>query len=215
MKQRCAGVPPTILITVLSQLPLLMDLRLKGAPANSIPTILSFLPNLQSLDTEYLLSGSGSYYSRPRVYLPSTEDDDEDDTEAKEPPLPVLRHLTVRTSSMDNFGPHKLWRWIRELVPRPGLETFRLHAFTFNMGYTGIPRMFVLDLAVAHGDSLKHFIVGEASLTLKDIECLCSKFPKLETIVCSVASADVVSVFPVNNVSGVSNIYLFFTGFNY
>ena len=190
IKQRCAGVPPTILITVLSQLPLLIDLRLKGAPATSIPTILSFLPNLQSLDTEYLFSGSG--YPRPRVYLPSA---DEDDMQPKEPPLPVLRHLTVRTSSMDNFGPHKLWRWIRELVPRPGLETFRLHAFTFNMGYTGIPRMFVLDLAVAHGDTLKQFIVGEASLTLKDIECLCSKFPKLETIVCSVASADVVRGF--------------------
>ncbi|KIM36753.1 hypothetical protein M413DRAFT_448889 [Hebeloma cylindrosporum] len=199
---RCAGVPPTILITVLSQLPLLVDLRLKGAPASAIPTILTYLPNLQSLDTEYLLSGSG--YSRPRVYLPSTKDDDEDDTEAKDPPLPVLRHLTVRTSSMDNFGPHKLWRWIGELVPRPGLETFRLHAFTFNMGYTGIPRMFILDAAIAHGDTLKHFIVGEASLTLKDIECLCSKFPKLETIVCSVASADVDSI--IEAIAGARNL---------
>jgi len=191
IKQRCAGVPPTILITVLSQLPLLMDLRLKGAPATSIPTILTFLPNLQSLDTEYLLSGSGSYYSRPRVHLPSPEDDGSDNDL---PPLPVLRDLTVRTSSMDNLGPQKLWGWIRELIPRPGLETFRLNAFTFNMGYTGIPRMFILDLAVAHGDNLKHFIVGEASLTLKDIECLCSKFPRLETIACSVANVDVVSV---------------------
>jgi hypothetical protein len=174
-----------------------MDLRLKGAPATSIPTILTFLPNLQSLDTEYLLSGSGSYYSRPRVYLPSPENGSGDESETKGPPLPVLRDLTVRTSSMDNFGPQKLWGWIRELIPCPGLEAFRLNAFTFNMGYIGIPRMFILDLAVAHGDTLKHFIVGEASLTLKDIECLCSKFPKLETIACSVASVDVVNVLPL------------------
>ena len=171
-----------------------MDLRLKGAPATSIPTILTFLPNLQSLDTEYLLSGSGSYYSRPRVYLPPSEDGSGDEGKVKGPTLPVLRDLTVRTSSMDNLGPRKLWEWIRELIPRPGLETFRLNAFTFNMGYTDIPRMFILDLAVAHRDTLKHFLAGEASLTLKDIECLCSKFPKLETIACSVASADVVSV---------------------
>ncbi|CAA7260412.1 unnamed protein product [Cyclocybe aegerita] len=63
---RCAGVPPTILITVLSQLPLLKDLRLKGAPASSIPTILKFLPNLRSLDTEYL----GSYYPSHRKAVP-------------------------------------------------------------------------------------------------------------------------------------------------
>ncbi|KAF8957315.1 hypothetical protein BDZ97DRAFT_1846863 [Flammula alnicola] len=197
---RCAGVPPTILITVLSQLPLLKDLRLKGAPATSIPTILTFLPNLESLDTEYLLSGSGSYYSRPRVYPPSPLDEDD----AREPPLPIIHRLTVRTSSMDNLGPQKLWRWIRELVPRAGLEMFRLHAFTFNMGYTGIPRMFILDLAAVHGDSLKEFIVGEAHLTLKDIECLCSKFPRLETLNCSLASPDVASI--IDAISSARNL---------
>ncbi|KDR75496.1 hypothetical protein GALMADRAFT_68293 [Galerina marginata CBS 339.88] len=190
---RCAGVPPTILITVLSQLPLLKDLRLKGAPATSIPTILTFLPNLQSLDTEYLLSGSGSYYSRrpPRG-------------EPDEPLVPILRNLTVRTSSMDYHGPQKLWTWIRELVPRPGLESFRLHAFTFNMGYTGVPRMFILELADAHGSTLRDFIVGEAHLTLNDIECLSSKFIKLETLVCSVASPDVASI--VDAISAARNL---------
>ncbi|KAH9485727.1 hypothetical protein JR316_0002642 [Psilocybe cubensis] len=202
---RCAGVPPTILITVLSQLPLLKDLRLKGAPATSIPTILTFLPNLESLDTEYLLSGSGSYYNRrPRPYKVIRPGDEEEDEEPEEPPLPALRRLTVRTSSMDNLGPQKLWGWIRELVPRPGLESFRLHAFTFNMGYTGIPRMFILDLADAHGSTLREFIVGDAHLTLKDVECLCSKFPNLETLNCSLASPDVASI--VDAISAAKNI---------
>jgi len=112
--------------------------------------------------------------------------------------------LTVRTSSMDNLGPHKLWAWIRDLVPLPGLETFRLYVFTINMGHTGIPRMFILDLAAVHGETLKHFMVGEAQLTLKDIECLCSKFPKLETLVCSTASPDVLSI--VEAISGAKKL---------
>ena len=192
-EQRCGGVPPTILISVLSQLPLLRDLRLKGAPAAAILTILTFLPNLQSLDTEYLPSGSGSYQPRyRRLGLPHNIDDSDDDLDDIDPPCPVLRHLTVRTSSMDNLGPHNLWAWIRDIVPLAGLETFRLHAFSIN-GRTGIPRMFVLDLAAVHGNTLKQFLVGEAQLTLQDIECLCVKFPKLETLLCSTSSPDVVS----------------------
>ena len=185
---------------MLSQLPLLKDLRLKGAPATAIRTILTFLPNLQSLDTEYLLSGSGSYYPPyPRRSLQGqSNSDSDDDDDYEDPPCPVLRHLTVRTSSRDNLGPRNLWDWIRDLVPLAGLETFRLNAFTFN-GHTGIPRMFILNLAAVHRDSLKHFIVGEAHLTLKDIECLCSKFPNLETLICSTASPDVVSLFLVNH----------------
>ena len=178
---------------MLSQLPLLKDLRLKGAPATAIPTILSLLPNLQSLDTEYLLSGSGSYQPRyPRRPLQASSDNDSNKDDDRASPCPILHHLTVRTSSMDNLGPQKLWAWIRDLVPLPGLETFRLNAFTIN-GHTGIPRMFILDLAAVHGATLKHFLVGEAQLTLQDIECLCSKFPKLETLICSTSSPDVVS----------------------
>ena len=184
---------------MLSQLPLLKDLRLKGAPATAILAILTFLPNLQSLDTEYLLSGSGSYQPRyRRLRAPSNnknnDDDSDDDDDNDDPPSPVLRHLTVRTIAMDNLGPQNLWSWIRDLVPITGLETFRLHAFAIN-GHTGIPRMFVLDLAAVHGNTLKHFLVGEAQLTLQDIECLSVKFPKLETLVCSISSPDVVSFF--------------------
>lgn len=165
---------------MLSQLPKLKDLRLKGAPATAIPTILTYLLNLRSLDTEY----PGAHYGRTNRSilngLPS-------------PSLPALRRLTVRTSSIDSLGPQKLWSWIRELVPQPSLETFKLHAFTTNLSNTTIPRWFILDLSVVHGETLKHFMVGDTQLTLEDIACLCFKFPKLETLVCSVASPDVVS----------------------
>jgi hypothetical protein len=176
ISQRCTGVPPTILIIVLSQLPKLKDLRLRGAPAIAIPTILTYLPNLRSLDTEY----PGAHTAR--VYRPSS------DTLLSPPPRPVLRSLTVRASSMDNF-----YQWIRDLVPHPGLVNFKLHTFTFHLWHTTIPRMFIINLARVHGDTLKHFIVGEAQLTLRDIECLCSMFPKLESLVCAVASPDIVS----------------------
>jgi hypothetical protein len=96
-------------------------------------------------------------------------------------------------SSMDNLGPTNFFQWVRGLVPLPGLETFKLHAFTFRLGHTNIPRMFIIDLARVHRDTLKHFIVGEAQLTLNDIGCLCTMFPKLESLVCAVASPDIVS----------------------
>ncbi|KAF5380489.1 hypothetical protein D9615_004761 [Tricholomella constricta] len=161
-------------------LPKLKDLRLKGAPATAIPTIMAYLLDLRSLDTEY----PGSYYNR--AYRRSS------DNHLPPPSFPALRQLTVRTSSIDSFGPQKLWGWIRELIPKPSLETLTLHAFTINSGHTSIPRMFILDLAFIHGETLKHFIVGEAQLTMGDIECLCTKFPNLETLVCSTASPDIV-----------------------
>lgn len=108
---------------------------------------------------------------------------------------------------MDDLSPQKLWVWIRDLVPLAGLETFRLHAFTIDMGHTGIPPMFILDLAAVHGNTLKHFMVGEAQLTLNDIECLCSKFPKLETLICSTTSPDVVSFVVVSYRQSVFNNY--------
>ncbi|KAJ7876056.1 hypothetical protein B0H14DRAFT_2714450 [Mycena olivaceomarginata] len=171
---RCAGVPNTLLLSVLSQLPLLQDIRLKGAPSNAIPKILTFLPNLRSLDTEYLASGP----SNARL-TPSPDE------------MATLRHLTVRTSSIDIMGPLKLWAWITTILPRRGLETLKLHAFTLHMGHTRIPRAFILDLATMQGESLRHFIAGDAELTLPDIECLCCKFPRLESLVCLVVAPDV------------------------
>ncbi|KAK0494855.1 hypothetical protein EDD18DRAFT_1172694 [Armillaria luteobubalina] len=152
-------VPPTILIMVLSDLPLLKELKLKGAQSPSIPMIVTCLPNLDTLDTEYLHSNSRMQLDRP---------------------LPVIRNLTVRTHSMDNMGPNNLWRWILNLVPRPGLNSLKLHTFTVNMGDMIIPRMFILDLA-------SHFIVEDLQMTLTD-------FPELQTLVCAVASSDISSI---------------------
>ncbi|KAJ7496781.1 hypothetical protein FB451DRAFT_1208764 [Mycena latifolia] len=171
---RCAGIPNTLLISVLAQLPLLQDIRLKGAPSNAIPTILTFLPNLRSLDTEYLVSGPSNARLAPNRDKMAT-----------------LQHLTVRTSSIDIMGPLMLWAWITTILPHTGLETFKLHAFTLHLGHTRVPRAFLLDLATMQADTLKHFIAGDAELTLPDIECLCHKFPQLETLVCLVVAPDV------------------------
>ncbi|ETW74810.1 hypothetical protein HETIRDRAFT_482604 [Heterobasidion irregulare TC 32-1] len=171
---RCAGVPATILISVLSQLPRLRVLNLKGAPSAAIPDILASLPNLQALDTEFL--GSGILRRRPA-------DLDEEAT------LPRLRRLTVRTSSVDLQGPQRLWVWLHQLIPRPSLEAFVLNAFS-TQGQTTIPRHFLLALAHTHGGTLKSFLVNMTQLTLEDIECLCTLFPRLEALSCAVASPD-------------------------
>ncbi|KAF4621417.1 hypothetical protein D9613_001027 [Agrocybe pediades] len=295
---------------LLAQLPLLRDLRLKGAPAASIPTILTYLPNLQSLDTEYLLSGSGFHQSKPSrthqddtagplggghqnpintsngvvlrhnhirgaeednsigsrsvgsATLPPTSltipqynwythtnahqqqpvqhlqghhhhqhphpnphhhqqlphQDDGEEVVVYEPvqhPPPALKHLTVRTRTLNGMGgtgPQKLWDWVQQLVPRPGLETFILHAFVYSTlphsssssGNAAIPRKFILDMALAHGRTLKHFTVGDMFVSLEDVRFLGEMFPKLETLVCSTASPDVASI--MRAISGAKNL---------
>ncbi|KAG6820830.1 hypothetical protein H0H93_011124 [Arthromyces matolae] len=188
---RCTGVPPTILISVLSQLPMLRDLRLKGAAAHTIPTILSYLPHLRSLDTEY----PGSYASRPRNATDPT---------VLPPNFPTLHQLIVRAGTMDRWGPQALWGWIRGIVPKTGLRSLDLRVFAIDSDYTGVPRIFILDLARIHGSTLKQFRIGEAQLLLNDIECLCIKFPNLETLVCATASADIESI--VDSVAEAKNL---------
>ncbi|KAH9975540.1 hypothetical protein BGW80DRAFT_1297730 [Lactifluus volemus] len=171
---RCAGVPATILVAVLSQLPRLRDLRLKGAPSNAIRDILASLPALVALDTEYLGSGLGRRL-------------DED------APLPLLQRLTVRTSSVDLQGPLQLWGWLYALAPRPSLESFTLYAFS-TAGHTNIPRYFLLSLARRHGETLRQFLVNMTQLTLEDVQCVCELFPRLEELSCAVASRDAESI---------------------
>ncbi|KAF8627520.1 hypothetical protein AX15_004395 [Amanita polypyramis BW_CC] len=217
---RCAGVPPTILISVLSQLPRLQDLCLKGAPAAAILTIVTTLPSLLSLDTDYLDSGSGNVWPRgwllraPVAPHSVTNGTDHSPTTAMGtlPPMPTLRNLTVRTSSIDSMGPNKLFTWIRVLVSNPGLECFRLLTFT-TCGHIAIPRGFILEMARVHGSitdsfdcwlpkekwmnetnggdgeskGLKRWIVGQTQMTLSDIECVCKTFTELEDLACSVA----------------------------
>ncbi|KAF9243211.1 hypothetical protein BU15DRAFT_43286 [Melanogaster broomeanus] len=170
---KCAGVPPTILISVFLKLPLLRDLRLKGVPSAAIPAIMACLPNLVALDTEY--SGSGNYR------MPST-------------PLPALQRLTVRTGSVDVLGPEQLWTWTRSLLPHTGfLQSFTLNSFAVN-GQMTIPWPFIVSLARKQGESLREFAVGVAQLTLDSISHLCLNCPGLETLVCSVASPSVASI---------------------
>ncbi|CCM00840.1 uncharacterized protein FIBRA_02882 [Fibroporia radiculosa] len=162
---RCAGVPASILVSVFLHLPLLQSLRLKGAPATAILEILTFLPNLVQLDTEYLWSGVSRY---------------------TDVPIASLRDLTVRTSSVDVQGPRRLWTWIKTLLPRPSLESFTLNAFS-TQGDASMPRRFILDLANTQKDTLKYFVADSALLTLEDVQCLCTLFPALEELSCSVA----------------------------
>ncbi|EPT02466.1 hypothetical protein FOMPIDRAFT_1090242, partial [Fomitopsis schrenkii] len=156
---RTAGVPASILISVFSHLKNLRALRLKGAPTSAIAEILCILPRLETLDTEYFGS----------AVIPHVE------------PVARLRELTVRTSSVDVQGPRQLWAWIRGLLPFPSLESFTLHAFSYQ-GEASLPRAFMLEMARTHRATLKHLNVSSALLTPEDVECLCTIFPGLETL---------------------------------
>lgn len=169
------------MIAVLSQLSQLRDLRLKGAPSSAILDILTSLPALVALDTEYL---------RPSPPRPSD----------RVAPLPPLRRLTVRTSSVDLQGPAQLWSWLCALTPRPSLETFTLNTFS-TAGQTNIPRGFLLSLARRHANTLRKFLVNMTQLTLEDVQCVCELFPLLEELSCAVASHDAVRAFLFSNLA--------------
>jgi hypothetical protein len=169
--KRTQGVPATILLSVLSQLPLLQSLGLKGAPSSSIPDILNFLPQLTSLDVDYISSGA--------KVIPSDE-----------PPVAHLKNLTVRT--IDLSAAQRIWVWIKQLVPYPSLESFKLTAFSVQ-GDANMPRSFILDLAKIHRGVLKQFHVNGAALALEDIHCLCARFPNLEDLLwLTVSTGDIV-----------------------
>ncbi|KAF7976431.1 hypothetical protein HWV62_6855 [Athelia sp. TMB] len=152
--------------------PLLKELRLRGAPSSSIPTLLAYLPNLETLDTEFISSG----ISRSTSAL-----------------LPRLKNLTVRTSSMNSADPdaQKLWYWITILTPHASLESFTLNAFSVQ-GHTDVPRSFLSGMADTHGPTLTKFMVDTCQLTLGEIKNICARFPKLEHLACSVVSSHVV-----------------------
>ncbi|KAL4079121.1 hypothetical protein J3A83DRAFT_4356105 [Scleroderma citrinum] len=170
---RCAGVPPAILISVFSQLPLLQDLRVKGVQSAAMPSIMACLPNLIALDTEFQRHGN--------YHLPST-------------PLPRLQRLTIRTSSVDVFGPDQLWNWTCSLIPYEGsLQSFSLGSFAVQ-GRIAIPQSFVTRLLRRHGKSLVQFIVGIAEITPDSLIYLCLDCPSLESLECSVASADMETI---------------------
>ncbi|EIW80558.1 hypothetical protein CONPUDRAFT_105602 [Coniophora puteana RWD-64-598 SS2] len=170
---RCAGVPPTILISVFMKMPMLQDLRLKGAPSAAIPAIVACLPSLVALDTEYLSPG---IYRSPLT------------------PLPRLKRLTVRTGSLDVLGPQSLWPWTNALIPHQGtLETFTLSSFAVH-GQMPVNPAFMNRLIEKHGSSLRDFNVGMTQLTLDMVHSLCLKCRELRALVCSVASPDVESI---------------------
>lgn len=162
--QRCAGVPATLLVSVLAHLPLLKRLRLKGAPSSSIPELLTVLPDLVTLDTEYFGPGNTRFQGEPRA---------------------SLRDLTVRASSVDILGPHQLWQWIQKLIPRPSLESFTLDTFS-SLGEMSMPRRFLLDLAQTHRLTMRHFMVDTVQITTEELELLCAAFVSLESLSCSV-----------------------------
>jgi hypothetical protein len=151
-------------------LPKLESLCLKGAPASAITSILAVLPNLKFLDTEYLPS------VRSRGPPQSAKQ-------------PKLESLIVRTSSADYLGPGKLWTWIHELLPGPeaSLQSFSLHAFILSVmgkGRVAVPRGVMLELGRVHGTTLRQVLLGDAQLTLADIECMCEMCPQLEVLAC-------------------------------
>ncbi|KAJ3923784.1 hypothetical protein F5877DRAFT_87283 [Lentinula edodes] len=177
---RCAGVPPTILITVISQLPLLRSLRLKGVASNAILNLLTYLPILDSLDVEYLPSQTRlSARDQARLIM-----------------LPSLKTLTVRSNSrIDAFDPLKMYDWVRLLASKEDASSYNTFSFR-DLGQTLIPRGFILDLARSHSASLKRWETAEAGVMMMgDVECLCVSFPRLEVLDCAVGLEDVNSIY--------------------
>jgi len=157
---RCNGVPPTVLLSVLSHLDQLRGLSLRGAPSTVIPHILTLLPHLRFLDTDYNPSIAKG---RP----------------PEQPLISKLQGLTVRTTA--GAEPHNVSGWIKNLVPYPSLESFKLLGFSVH-GDDDLPRRFILDMGQIHGQLLKQLHVTGASLSWPDVQCVCAMFPMIEDL---------------------------------
>ena len=170
--QRCNGVPPTVLLSVLSHLDQLRGLSIRGAPSTAIPHILTLLPHLRFLDTDYNPSIAKG---RP----------------PEQPLISKLQGLTVRTTG--GTEPHDVSGWVKSLVPFPSLESFKLLGFSVH-GDSGLPRRFILDMAQIHGQLLKQFHVTGASLSWPDVQCVCAMFPMIEDLAVLIFTNDIVSL---------------------
>ena len=168
--QRCNGVPPTVLLSVLSHLGQLRSLSIRGAPSTAIPHILTLLPHLRFLDTDYNPSIAKG---RP----------------PEQPLISKLQGLTVRTTG--GTEPHDVSGWLKSLVPFPSLESFKLLGFSVH-GDSGLPRRFILDMAQIHGQLLKQFHVTGASLSWPDVQCVCAMFPMIEDLSVLIFTNDIV-----------------------
>jgi len=157
---RCNGVPPTVLLSVLSHLGQLKSLNLRGAPSTVIPHILTLMPLLRFLDTDYNPSIAKG---RP----------------PEQPLISKLQGLTVRTTTGAETG--DVSGWIKTLVPYPSLQSLKLLGFSVH-GDNYLQRRFILDMARLHGQLLKQFHVTGASLSWPDVQCVCAMFPMVEDL---------------------------------
>ncbi|TCD69405.1 hypothetical protein EIP91_007752 [Steccherinum ochraceum] len=147
-------------LAVLSELPKLKHLRVRGLSNAFIIKILEVLPNLESLYTEYLIASHGRNH----------------------PPFKTsLKHLTVATCIPNQAFAEPLWEWILQVLPRPSLET--LHIQTVSP--ITVPRKFLRDLTKIHHDTLQEVNVGRMEMTADDIAYLCTTCPNLQSVSCS------------------------------
>jgi hypothetical protein len=170
--QRCNGVPPTVLLSVLSHLGQLRGLSLRGAPSTAIPHILTLLPHLRFLDTDYNPSIAKG---RP----------------PEQPLISKLQGLTVRTTV--GVEPRGISGWVKNLVPYPSLESFKLLGFSAHDD-RDLPRRFILDMAQIHGQLMKQLHVTGASLSWPDVQCVCAMFPMIEDLSVLIFTNDIVSL---------------------
>ena len=80
------------------------------------------------------------------------------------------------------------------------LRVLRLHSFS-SLGDIAVPGPFIAFLARTHGPTLAEFACGTTLVSRSDVEYMCSVFPRLEEISCSIANAN-----PVRYTTSFSNL---------
>lgn len=161
---------------VFKRTPKLRKLRLGDVESKIIEHILTILPELQSLDTSFLIDGD--------VLLKAQQ------------PIAHLKDLIVRVHSMP---PKFLWAWIARLVPHGGeLERLVVQnapvppSFLSRLSDTTVPPFFLRKLDVLHGSSLRNLQFYTYQLAPDDFQFLCVSFVKLEALLCAVVGQDLV-----------------------
>lgn len=179
---RCAGLPPTLLLSGFMGMPHLRELGIKGVAAGFLPTLLSYLPNLIALDTDYLPSTMRTPPSQP---------------------LPSLKRLTVRLNAVRTIE-WADWRFLVYLISPTDKAPSSLTEIVIDgnalhgISIGSVHSRWVFEVAERQKRlgkiSLERFSVQSVEIATQELQHVFEAFPGIKELRCTLASKELKTI---------------------
>lgn len=162
--------------TVFSSAPHLRELRIGALSTTHIYRLFDALPSLAVFIPTFCRSVS----TGPLLPLASNQ----------------LAELVVNVDSRFDAPPDaELWSWVQWLLPLHSLERLEVNSDLPACDNIGAPPDFLRNLAERHSGTLKALTLRNFRLDIGTLAFVCTAFPALEVLECSVSECDMVSIF--------------------